>query len=68
VLGALLVFGGLSTSWGVARCCSAAVLPQAVAMLISQTAASVSELIVARIVQGIPQARRWGRPAPACST
>jgi MFS family permease len=53
VLGALLVLGGLSDFIGRRPVLFAAALLQAVAMLIFATAASVSALILARIVQGI---------------
>ena len=53
VLGALLVLGGLSDFVGRRPVLFIAALLQAVAMLIFATAASVSALILARIVQGI---------------
>ena len=53
VLVALLVLGGLSDYVGRRPVLMVTVLLQAVAMLIFATAASVSALIVARIIQGI---------------
>jgi predicted MFS family arabinose efflux permease len=53
VLGALLVLGGLSDYIGRRPVLLVTVLLQAVAMLIFATAASVSALILARVIQGI---------------